>query len=130
MHSSERQCGLIGDSIFLPQASPSQVQRVLPPSAATLQEHFSFVLVDAEKKHIDRAPLLETSHARYAAAVKCLNELSPYYQEVGVGVERLGDDGLAPALLDCVLETSADSALTQRLLQSRPADAQWQACRF
>ena len=126
LHASERQRGLIGNSIFLPQASPSQVQRVLPPSAETLQEHFSFVLVDAEKKNIDRAPLLETSHARYAAAVKCLNELSPYYQDVGVAVERLGDDGLAPALLDCVLETSADSALAQRLLQSGPADAQGQ----
>jgi len=33
---------------------------------------------------------------------------------------------LAPALLDCVLETSADSALAQRLLQSGPADAQGQ----
>eukprot|EP00434_Breviolum_minutum_P028084 symbB.v1.2.024842.t1/scaffold2378.1/size80641/1 len=126
LHSSERQRGLIGNSIFLPQASPSQVQRVLPPSAETLQEHFSFVLVDAEKKNIDCAPLLETSHARYAAAVKCLNELSPYYQDVDVAVERLGDDGLAPALLDCVLETSADSALAQRLLQSGPADAQGQ----
>ena len=68
---------------------------------------------------------METSHARFAAAVKCLNELSPYYQDVDVAVERLGDDGLAPALLDCVLETSADSALAQRL-QSGPADAQWQ----
>ena len=126
LQASERQRGLIGNSIFLPQASPSQVQRVLPPSAETLQEHFSFVLVDAEKKNIDRAPLLETSHARYVAAVKCLNELSPYYQEVDVAVERLGDDGLAPALLDCVLETSADSALAQRLLQSGPADAQGQ----
>ena len=126
LHSSERQRGLIGNSIFLPQASPSQVQRVLPPSAETLQEHFSFVLVDAEKKNIDRAPLLETSHARYAAAVKCLNELSPYYQDVDVAVERLGDDGLAPALLDCVLETSAAGALAQRLLQSGPADAQGQ----
>ena len=116
LQASERQRGLIGNSIFLPQASPSQVQRVLPPSAETLQEHFSFVLVDAEKKNIDR----------YAAAVKCLNELSPYYQDVDVAVERLGDDGLAPALLDCVLETSADSALAQRLLQSGPADAQGQ----
>ena len=45
----------------------------------------------------------------------------------GIGSwERLGDDGLAPALLDCVLETSADSALAQRLLQSGPADAQGQ----
>ena len=43
-----------------------------------------------------------------------------------LAVERLGDDGLAPALLDCVLETSADSALAQRLLQSGPADAQGQ----
>ena len=77
LHASERQRGLIGNSIFLPQASPSQVQRVLPPSAET-----SFVLVDAEKKNIHRAPLLETSHARYAAAVKCLNELSPYYQDL------------------------------------------------
>ena len=126
LYSSERQRGLIGDSIFLPQASPSQVQRVLLPSAETLQEHFSFVLVDVEKKNIDRVLLLETSHARYAAVVKCLHELSPYYQEVDVAVERLGDDGLASALLDCVLETSADSAFAQRLPQSGPADAQRQ----
>ena len=33
---------------------------------------------------------------------------------------------MAPALLDCVVETSADSALAQRLLQSGPADAQGQ----
>ena len=61
---SERQRGLIGNSIFLPQASPSQVQRVLPPSADTLQEHVSFVLVDADKQNLHRAPLLETSHSK------------------------------------------------------------------
>ena len=126
LHASERQRGLIGNSIFLPQASPSQVQRALPPSAETLQEHFSFVLVDAEKKNIGRAPLLETSHASYTAAVQCLNQLSPYYRDIDVAVERVGDDGMAPALLDCVLETSGDSALAQRLLQSGPADAQGQ----
>ena len=95
-------------------------------SAETLQEHFSFVLVDAEKKNIGRAPLLETSHASYTAAVQCLNQLSPYYRDIDVAVERVGDDGMAPALLDCVLETSGDSALAQRLLQSGPADAQGQ----
>ena len=127
--ASERQRGLIGNSIFLPQASPSQVQRVLPPSADTLQEHFSFVLVDADKQNIHRAPLLETSHSKYCEAVKCLNclnQLSPYYHDVDIALDRVGDDGLAPALLDCVLETSGESALAQRLLQSGPADAQGQ----
>ena len=52
--------------------------------------------------------------------------VSIYYHDVDIALDRVGDDGLAPALLDCVLETSGESALAQRLLQSGPADAQGQ----
>ena len=43
---TQRRKGMIGNTIFVPQATPSQVCKVLPPPMEDVQEHLTFVLVD------------------------------------------------------------------------------------
>ena len=117
---------MIGNTIFVPQATPSQVCKVLPPPMEDVQEHLTFVLVDHEKRNLSTAPLLRAPRAEYEAAVRSLQERSLYYNDVEVRVERLLSEDGDPILLDCVLETDGESALARRLSQTGPADAQGQ----
>ena len=123
---TQRQKGMIGNTIFVPQATPSQVCKVLPPPMEDVQEHLTFVLVDHEKRNLSTAPLLRAPRAEYEAAVRSLQERSLYYKDVEVRVERLLSEEGDPILLDCVLETDGGSALARRLSQTGPADAQGQ----
>ena len=86
---TQRQKGMIGNTIFVPQATPSQVCKVLPPPMEDVQEHLTFVLVDHEKRNLSTAPLLRALRAEYEAAVRSLQERSLYYKDVEVRVERL-----------------------------------------
>ena len=123
---TQRQKGMIGNTIFVPQATPSQVCKVLPPPMEDVQEHLTFVLVDNEKRNLSTAPLLRAPRAEYEAAVRSLQERSLYYKDVEVQVGRLLSEEGDPILLDCVLETDGESALARRLSQTGPADAQGQ----
>ena len=102
---TQRQKGMIGNTIFVPQATPSQFCKVLPPPMEDVQEHLTFVLVDHEKRNLSTAPLLRAPRAEYEAAVRSLQERSLYYKDVEVRVERLLSEDGDPILLDCVLET-------------------------
>ena len=116
----EKQRGLIGNSIFLPQARPSAVQQVLPPRDADMQDSILFVLVGGQKSQVKGSSLLKAPRDEYEAAVQCLQKTSPYY--ASVHLQHRPDD----VLDGCVLETAEDSALAQELLQKGPADAQGQ----
>ena len=123
---AQRQKGMIGNTIFVPQATPSQVCKVLPPPVGDVQDHLTFVLVDHEKRNLNTAPLLQAPRAQYEAAVQSLQQRSPYYKGVEIRGERLVSEDGDPVLLDCVLETDGGSALARQLSQTGPADAQGQ----
>lgn len=116
----ERQHGLIGNSIFLPQAKPSAVLTTLPPKDVDMQDSVLFVLVGSQKDTVKGSSLLRAPRDEYTAAVECLRKTSPFYAEVELA------DGREDLLEGCVLETAEDSALAQELLQKGPADAQGQ----
>ena len=110
---AQRQKGMIGNTIFVPQATPSQVCKVLPPPIEDVQDHLTFVLVNHEKRNLNTAPLLQAPRAQYD-------------RDVEVRGERLVSEDGDPILLDCVFETDGESALARRLSQMGPADAQGQ----
>ena len=118
--SSERQRGYIGNSIFLPQARPEGVLKVLPPTDLEMAETILFVLVGSKKDSLRTSGLLQAPREEYVRAVRKLQKISMYYQDV-----ELREDGYVEGtLLDsCVLETAEGSYLAQQLLQTGPADA-------
>ncbi|CAE7234073.1 unnamed protein product [Symbiodinium microadriaticum] len=143
VEQAQRQRGFIGNSIFVPQATPSKIQKVLPPSPEEIQSTISYVLVDSQKRDLRRATMLSAPRAEYEAAVKCLQTTSLFYAQsvldprgtaYFLAVEHRvsnrhfasGQDTAAPVLMDCVMETDGQSALAQQLLQTGPADAQGQ----
>lgn len=120
LQREERQHGFIGNTIFLPQARPSAVLSTLPPKEVDMQDTVLFVLVGGQKNQVRGSTLLKAPRDEYTAAVDCLRRTSPFYASVEVRPD--GED----VLDGCVLETAAESALAQQLLQQRPADAQGQ----
>ena len=78
---AQRQRGFIGNSIFVPQATPSKIQKVLPPSPEEIQSTISYVLVDSQKRDLRRATMLSAPRAEYEAAVKCLQTTSLFYAQ-------------------------------------------------
>ena len=120
LQREERQHGFIGNTIFLPQARPSAVLSTLPPKEVDMQDTVLFVLVGGQKNQVRCSTLLKAPRDEYMAAVECLQRTSPFYAAIQVRPD--GED----ALDGCVLETAADSALAQQLLQQGPADAQGQ----
>lgn len=120
LQREERQHGFIGNTIFLPQARPSAVLSTLPPKEVDMQDTVLFVLVGGQKNQVSGSTLLKAPRDEYTAAVDCLRRTSPFYASVEVRPD--GED----VLDGCVLETAAESALAQQLLQQGPADAQGQ----
>ena len=120
LQREERQHGFIGNTIFLPQARPSAVLSTLPPKEVDMQDTVLFVLVGGQKNQVRGSTLLKAPRDEYTAAVDCLRRTSPFYASVEVRPD--GED----VLDGCVLETAAESALAQQLLQQGPADAQGQ----
>ncbi|CAK9089597.1 Transketolase, partial [Durusdinium trenchii] len=117
----ERQRGFIGNSIFLPQATPGTVCRTLPPREVDMQESILFVLVGHDRAALKSSALLQAPREEYERAVRCLQSTSLYYAKVEL------EHGEVDALQSCVLETESDSYLAQQLLQQGPADAQGQS---
>ena len=120
LQPEERQHGLVGNSIFLPQARPSAILSTLPPKDVDMQDAVLFVLVGGRKEEVRSSKLLKAPRDEYAAAVQWLMENNPFYAQVEL--EAGGED----VLDGCVLETDENSALAQELLQKGPADAQGQ----
>ena len=120
LQPEERQHGLVGNSIFLPQARPSAILSTLPPKDVDMQDAVLFVLVGGRKEEVRSSKLLKAPRDEYAAAVQWLMENNPFYAQVEL--EAGGED----VLDGCVLETDENAALAQELLQKGPADAQGQ----
>ncbi|CAK9076369.1 unnamed protein product [Durusdinium trenchii] len=122
---AERQKGFIGNTIFLPQASPSSVEAVLPPRAEDMAEHILFVLVGHNRGDLRSSATMQAPREEYVAAVERLRQTSKYYAEAAVDLSRWS--GQEETMFEgCVLETDADSYLARELLQRGPADAQGQ----
>ena len=122
---AERQKGFIGNTIFLPQASPSAVEAVLPPRAEDMAEHILFVLVGHNRGDLRSSATMQAPREEYVAAVERLRQTSKYYAEAAVDLSRWS--GQEETMFEgCVLETDADSYLARELLQRGPADAQGQ----
>ncbi|CAK9076536.1 Transketolase [Durusdinium trenchii] len=122
---AERQKGFIGNTIFLPQASPSSVEAVLPPRAEDMAEHILFVLVGHNRGDLRSSATMQAPREEYVAAVERLRQTSKYYAEAAVDLSRWS--GQEETMFEgCVLETDADSYLAKELLQRGPADAQGQ----
>ena len=82
MGQAQRQRGFIGNSMFVPQAAPSKIQKVLPPAAEEVQSNISYVLVDSKKHDLHRAAMLPAPRAEYEAAVESLQTTSLFYAQV------------------------------------------------
>lgn len=117
---TERQRGYIGNSIFLPQARPEGVLKVLPPTDLEMAETILFVLVGSKKDSLRTSGLLQAPREEYVRAVQKLQKISMYYQDVELREESYVEGTL---LDSCVLETAEGSYLAQQLLQTGPADA-------
>ena len=125
----QRQTGILGNHIMIPQSTPAQVIAALPPAAddPTVPEHFSVVLVGTAVADHSRQRLLAVPRQEYERAVRCLQETSLVYKGVALSQEGLdalhADSTPTPLLRECVTSVPEDSALASALVQDGPADA-------
>ena len=125
-----KQTGLIGNHIIVPQASPTQILKSLPPSASdcdALADRISFVTVATPTSDFHKAKLWNTSRKQYLAAVKTLQALSLAYHSVVIDEEELAKlpetDAPALQLLHVTQSIAADDPLVASLNQLGPADS-------
>ena len=71
---TERQRGYIGNSMFLPQARPEGVLKVLPPTDLEMAETILFVLVGSKKDSLRTSGLLQAPREEYVRAVQKIAE--------------------------------------------------------
>ena len=101
----QKQTGLLGNQIIIPQSSPSQVCAVLPPrcaDTAQIEEFVHFVLVAGATDDHTNLPEHVAPRGEYEEAVTCLKERSKAYGNVTldeIGLSELpAEGGSAPIL--------------------------------
>ena len=125
-----KQMGLVGNHIMVPQASPTQVLRTLPPADAdadALADSISFVAVATNASNFHKAKLWSAPRQQYTNAVRTLKEVSLGYESVIIDEAELQqlpeDDSPAMQLLSVTQNITEDDPLCKTLNQLGPADS-------
>ena len=125
-----KQTGLIGNHIIVPQASPTQVLKTLPPSSSgpdALADFIAFVAVATSTSNFHKARLWSAPRIQYERAVMTLKETSLGYKTVVLDQEELlllpENEEPALQLLNVTQSISVDDPLCSTLNQLGPADA-------